>query len=87
MRDRHLGFEGIIPLTMKYVFDKVKRVDFLIAYFDACWIGIAILDRCDGELANQLLFLTIHGYDGIILSFLDFASSIKKFQESQILCR
>ncbi len=47
IRGRILWLESVIPLAMKLVSGDVKSFEFLIADFDAGWIGVGVLDGRD----------------------------------------
>ena len=48
-RGKILWLEGVIPLAVKIVSDDVKRLEFLIAHFDASRIGVGVLDGRDDQ--------------------------------------
>src|SRR5947209_18826866 len=48
-RGKILWLEGVIPLAVKIVSDDVKRLEFLIAHFDASRIGVGVLDGSDDQ--------------------------------------
>ena len=55
-----LGFDGIVPLTMKGISDEVEGAQFRIRDENACRIALAILDGSDvqaffgGGVGDQL---------------------------------
>ena len=48
-RGKILWLEGVFPLAVKIVSDDVKRLEFLIAHFDASRIGVGVLDGSDDQ--------------------------------------